>query len=80
MAIVSAASATGIHREKSPRHHCIEEHSNDSAHGGYFEAFNRDWSPIEDMRLSAFTFDNKKNDTSNPAKESIKTNVLTPLP
>lgn len=32
---------------------CIEEHSNDPAHGGYFEAFNRDWSPIEDMRLSA---------------------------
>jgi mannobiose 2-epimerase len=32
--------------------HCIEEHSNDSVHGGYFEAFNRDWSPIEDMRLS----------------------------
>ena len=33
--------------------HCIEEHSNDPVHGGYFEAFNRDWSPIEDMRLSA---------------------------
>ena len=32
---------------------CIEEHSYDPAHGGYFEAFNRDWSPIEDMRLSA---------------------------
>ena len=32
---------------------CIEEHSIDPAHGGYFEAFNRDWSPIEDMRLSA---------------------------
>lgn len=33
--------------------HCIEGHSNDPVHGGYFEAFNRDWSPIEDMRLSA---------------------------
>ena len=32
--------------------HCIEGHSNDPVHGGYFEAFNRDWSPIEDMRLS----------------------------
>lgn len=27
-----------------------------------------------------FTFDNKKNDTSNPAKESIMTNEMTPLP
>ncbi|MGM9752929.1 MAG: hypothetical protein ACI3ZK_02600 [Candidatus Cryptobacteroides sp.] len=27
-----------------------------------------------------FTFDNKKNDTTNPAKESVKTNVMTPLP
>ena len=32
--------------------HCIEGHSNDPVHGGYFEAFHRDWSPIEDMRLS----------------------------
>lgn len=32
--------------------HCIEGHSNDPEHGGYFEAFHRDWSPIEDMRLS----------------------------
>ena len=30
----------------------IEEHSLDPVCGGYFEAFRRDWSPIEDMRLS----------------------------
>ena len=32
--------------------HDIERHSFDKAKNGYFEAFSRDWSPIEDMRLS----------------------------
>lgn len=30
----------------------IESHAHDTEEGGYLEAFNRDWSPIEDMRLS----------------------------
>ena len=30
----------------------IEQHSFDSRQGGYFEAFARDWSPLEDVRLS----------------------------
>ena len=30
----------------------IEDHSFDVEKGGYFEAFTRDWKPIEDMRLS----------------------------
>lgn len=30
----------------------IENHANDSVNKGYIEAFNEDWSPIEDMRLS----------------------------
>ena len=30
----------------------IEEHSFDSEKDGYFEAFTREWQPIEDMRLS----------------------------
>lgn len=30
----------------------IEEHSFDEKKDGYFEAFTRDWSPMEDMRLS----------------------------
>lgn len=30
----------------------IEKYSFDSVRGGYFEAFTRDWKPIEDMRLS----------------------------
>lgn len=32
--------------------HSIEDHSFDSDKDGYFEAFTRDWKPIEDMRLS----------------------------
>jgi len=30
----------------------LEEHAKDTINIGYFEAFNEDWSPIEDMRLS----------------------------
>jgi mannobiose 2-epimerase len=30
----------------------IEQNSADTEHGGYWEAFDRDWSPIADMRLS----------------------------
>jgi mannobiose 2-epimerase len=31
----------------------LERHARDRVHGGYLEAFARDWSPIADMRLSA---------------------------
>ncbi|AOS44738.1 Cellobiose 2-epimerase [Lacunisphaera limnophila] len=31
----------------------LERHAREPAHGGYLEAFARDWSPITDMRLSA---------------------------
>lgn len=30
----------------------LETRAYDSVHGGYYEAFQRDWTPIEDMRLS----------------------------
>jgi len=30
----------------------VEEHAFEPAHGGYIEALARDWSPLEDMRLS----------------------------
>jgi mannobiose 2-epimerase len=33
--------------------HLLERHARDRLHGGYLEAFARDWSPIADMRLSA---------------------------
>ncbi|MFH4967691.1 AGE family epimerase/isomerase [Gaetbulibacter sp. M240] len=32
---------------------CLEEYSKDPNKNGYFEAFKEDWSPIDDMRLSA---------------------------
>lgn len=32
--------------------HTIEKYTKDKEYGGYFEAFQEDWSPIEDMRLS----------------------------
>ncbi len=32
--------------------HDIEDHSFDACGNGYFEAFTRDWKPIQDMRLS----------------------------
>ncbi|WP_394203349.1 AGE family epimerase/isomerase [Marinagarivorans algicola] len=30
----------------------IEKHAYDSVHGGYFEAFDRDWGALDDIRLS----------------------------
>lgn len=32
--------------------HLIEQHGHDPVDGGYFEAFDRDWGPLEDVRLS----------------------------
>ena len=38
----------------------IEEHSFDPVHKGYFEAFTRDWQPIDDLRLSDKDANEKK--------------------
>ena len=38
----------------------IEEHSYDLRYGGYFEAFDRDWTPLEDLRLSEKDANEKK--------------------
>lgn len=38
----------------------LEEHSFDSQRTGYFEAFNRDWSQIDDLRLSEKDANEKK--------------------
>jgi mannobiose 2-epimerase len=38
----------------------IEEHSYDIVYGGYFEAFARDWQPLDDLRLSAKDANEKK--------------------
>lgn len=41
----------------------IERYSYDPVHDGYFEAFNRDWSPADDLRLS--TKDSNEQKTMN---------------
>ena len=33
--------------------HLLQQHAYDPENGGYIEALNRDWQPIEDMKLSA---------------------------
>lgn len=38
----------------------IEAHSYDAKHEGYFEAFSRDWQPLEDLRLSEKDANEKK--------------------
>ncbi|MDX9904534.1 MAG: AGE family epimerase/isomerase, partial [Bacteroidales bacterium] len=38
----------------------IEKHSYDSVHGGYFEAFTREWGEIADLRLSEKDENEKK--------------------
>jgi mannobiose 2-epimerase len=38
----------------------IEEYSYDTEKGGYFEAFTRDWQPIDDLRLSEKDANEKK--------------------
>lgn len=38
----------------------IQEHSYDKVNKGYFEAFTRDWQPIDDLRLSAKDANEKK--------------------
>lgn len=39
-------------KEVTSLFHLIEKHSYDKDNGGYIDAFNEDWQPIEDMRLS----------------------------
>lgn len=38
----------------------LEEHSFDSERSGYLEAFNRDWTPVDDLRLSEKDANEKK--------------------
>ncbi|QNE42413.1 N-acyl-D-glucosamine 2-epimerase (plasmid) [Hymenobacter sp. NBH84] len=38
----------------------IEQHSYDAEHGGYLEALARDWTPLNDLRLSAKDANEKK--------------------
>jgi mannobiose 2-epimerase len=41
-------------------YHVIQKYSYDEVTGGYFEAFTRNWQPLEDLRLSAKDANEKK--------------------
>ncbi len=43
----------------------IEKYSADPVHQGYFEAFSRDWSPLEDLRLSEKDVNEQKTTNTN---------------
>jgi mannobiose 2-epimerase len=47
----------------------IEQHAREHTHGGYLEAFARDWSPIADMRLS-------ENDQNDPKSQNTMLHVM----
>lgn len=38
----------------------VERHAHDAVHGGYAEAFARDWTPLADVRLSAVDADERR--------------------
>lgn len=42
----------------------LEEHAHDPEHGGYREAFARDWSPLADVRLSGRDLDAPKSENT----------------
>ncbi len=50
---------------------CIEEHALDHEYGGYIEATARDWSPIEDMRLSPL-------DANYPKSQNTHLHIIEP--
>ncbi|HEX2862547.1 MAG TPA: AGE family epimerase/isomerase [Lacunisphaera sp.] len=45
--------------------HLLEKHARDRTHGGYLEAFARDWAAIGDMRLSAVDQNDPKSQNTN---------------
>lgn len=56
-----AATGTAEALEKAKAvFHLMEMHCHDPKHTGYFEAFSRDWGPVDDMRLSAVDINEMK--------------------
>lgn len=54
----------------------IEKHGRDSIHGGYLEAFARDWKPIEDVRLSLVDQNDPKSQNTHLHVLEAYTNLL----
>lgn len=56
--------------------HLIEANARDTEHGGYFEAFARDWSPVEDQRLSEVDLNEPKSQNTLLHVMEAYTNLL----
>ncbi|MFW6331183.1 MAG: AGE family epimerase/isomerase, partial [Gemmatimonadota bacterium] len=51
-------------RRASDLFRLLDEHAHDPEHGGYHEAFARDWAPLADARLSARDLDAPKSENT----------------
>jgi cellobiose epimerase len=56
--------------------HLIENNGHEFNHGGYLEAFDRQWKPIEDMRLSAVDQNDPKSQNTHLHVLEAYTNLL----
>lgn len=56
--------------------HLLEKHARDRTHGGYLEAYARDWSPIADMRLSAVDMNEPKSQNTHLHVMEAYTNLM----
>lgn len=57
-------------------HQLLEAHARDPRHGGYFEAFSREWQPIADMRLSAVDLNEPKSQNTHLHVMEAYSNLL----